>query len=194
MVGLAQSLPRARIVCLELNYSLILTDMISMNNDDTLIAKLISETYDSEADDKDLPNSFVDLRNYFEKRLNQVDFLSLSDYIGQNQLSAVEFIFQSNSMCYRLIMKDSILDFPSNWSIFKEIKSQDLIYVDQSLDQDFLLDIFAELNGEYGNIALLKEGSVLKMVFLPEHDSKEHIQWMRSYFEKKNQVSEKEAA
>jgi len=164
-----------------------------MSNDDTLISRLLSETY-TETDDHDQPNTFVDLRNYFEKKLNEVDFNSIASYLEHNSLKAIELSFQSNTLCYRLIMKDSILDFPSNWSIFKEIKSQDLIYIDSSLDQDFLLDIFAELNGEQANLALLKEESNVTMVFLPEEASKEHIRWMRSYFEKKNQVVEKEAA
>lgn len=164
-----------------------------MSNDDTLISRLLSETY-TESDDKDQPNTYVDLRHYFEKKLNEVDFNSIASYLEQNSLKAIKLSFQSNTFCYRLIMKDSILDFPSNWSIFKEIKSQDLIYVDSSLDQDFLLDLFAELNGEQANLALLKEESNVTMVFLPEEASKEHICWMRSYFEKKNQVVEKEAA
>ena len=164
-----------------------------MSEDDTLISKLISETY-TEADDKDQPNCFIDLRNYFEKRLNEVDFLSITDYLAQNNLSTVMLVYNSNNQCFRLCLKEAVLDFPSNWSIFKEIKSQDLIYVDQSLDQDYLLDIFSELNGTNDNIALVKEESQVKLIFLPEEVSKEHIQWMRSFFEKKNQEQVKEAA
>lgn len=165
-----------------------------MNEDDTLLSKLIAETY-TDSVDKDQPNSFVDLRNYFEKRLNEVDYKSLSDYLGQNSIDWVLMEYRLESKCYRLIMKGSLIDFPSNWSVFKEIKSQDIIYVDQSLDQDFLLDVFAELNGKHGNIALVKDEQVVKMVFLPEEVSKEHVQWMRNYFEKKNQeVVEKSAA
>ena len=165
-----------------------------MNEDDTLLSKLIAETY-TESTEKDQPNSFVDLRNYFEKRLNEVDYNSLTDYLGQNSIDWVLLEYRTESKCYRLIMKGSMMDFPSNWSIFKEIKSQDIIYVDQSLDQDFLLDVFAELNGKHGNIALVKDEQTMKMVFLPVEASKEHLQWMRNYFEKKNQeIVEKSAA
>jgi len=164
-----------------------------MSEDDTLISKLISETY-TEADDKDQPNSFIDLRIYFEKRLNEVDFLSISDYLSQNNLSTAILVYNPNNQCFRLCLKEAILDFPSNWSIFKEIKSQDLIYVDQSLDQDYLLDIFFELNGTNDNIALVKDEDLVKLIFLPEEVSKEHIQWMRSFFEKKNQEQFKDAA
>lgn len=164
-----------------------------MSNDDTLISQLISETY-TEASDKDQPNAVVDLRKYFERKLNEVEFLSIDDYLSQNDLSMSELMLQEQTQCYRLEFNESVLDFPVNWSIFKEIGAEDLVFVDQSLDQDFLLDIFSELTGQYSNLALVKENGSVKMVYLPEEASKEHIQWFRGYFEKKNQVAETEEA
>lgn len=169
-----------------------------MSNDDTLISKLISETY-NEAVEKDQPNAVFDLRNYFEKKLNEVDFLSINDYLSQHNLSMSNVVFQTQTQCYRLVLNESVMDFPSNWSIFKEIKSEDVVYVDQSLDQDFLLDIFSELNGTFFNLALVKDNTDVKLVYLPEEASKDHIQWFRGFFEKKNQEttpkdSQKEAA
>ncbi len=167
-----------------------------MNNDDTLISKLISETY-VEGAEKDQPNAVVDLRNYFERKLNEVDFNSMSDYLIQHDLKTSKLSFQAKSQCYRLVHNESILDFPSNWSIFKDIKSEEVIYVDQSLDQDFLLDIFSELTGEQANLALVKEDSEVKLIYLPEEASRDHVKWFRGFFEKKHQdrqVEEKEAA
>ena len=161
--------------------------MSYMSNDDTLISKLISETYNDSVE-KDQPNAVSDLRNYFEKKLNEVDFLSINDYLSQHNLSMSNVVFQTKTQCYRLVVKDSVMDFPSNWSIFKEIKSEDVVYVDQSLDQDFLLDIFSELNGNFFNLALVKENTDVKLVYLPEEASKDHIQWFRGFFEKKNQI------
>ncbi|MBC7711978.1 MAG: hypothetical protein H7177_01470 [Rhizobacter sp.] len=158
-----------------------------MSNDDTLISKLISETYTDNAD-KESPSAVSDLRNYFEKKLNEVDFLSINDYLAQHNLSMSNVVFQTATQCYRLEVKDSTLDFPSNWSIFKEIKSEDLVFVDQSLDQDFLLDIFSELNGSFFNLALVKDNAEVKLIYLPEEVSKDHIHWFRGFFEKKNQM------
>jgi len=160
------------------------------NNDDILISKLIEETCTETTIEKDQPNSFVDLRKYFEKRLNEVDFLSIADYLDQHHLSHQEISFQYQSKCYRLSFKQTILDFPSNWSVFKEIGKADLVYVDQSLDQDFLLDIFAELCGSHQNIVLVKENQEVQLVFLPEENSRDHVNWMRNYFDKKNSVTE----
>lgn len=166
-----------------------------MSNDDTLISKLISETY-TEGAEKDQPNAVVDLRNYFERKLNEVEFISMNDYLDQHGLKMSDLKLQSDSQCYRLIYNKSILDFPNNWSVFKDIKSEDVIFVDQSLDQDFLLDIFSEITGESTNLALVKENQDVKLIYLPEEDSKEHVKWFRGFFEKKNQeqITEEEAA
>lgn len=164
-----------------------------MNNDDTLISKLISETY-IDGSEKEQPSAVLDLRNYFERKLNEVEFISITDYLAQNELEMSELMLQEQTQCYRLTYNESVLDFPVNWSIFKEIGVEDLVYVDQSLDQDFLLDIFSEVTGGYKNLALIKEDGKVKMVYLPEEASKEHIQWFRGFFEKKNQEAGSEAA
>lgn len=164
-----------------------------MSNDDTFISKLLTETYTESHEDS--PNAVVDLRNYFERKLNEVDFNSINDYLGQHNLSMSNVVFQSKTQCYRLVLNESVLDFPSNWSIFKDIKNEDLVYVDQSLDQDFLLDIFSELNGAFFNLALVKDNKEVKLVYLPEEASKDHIQWFRGFFEKKNaEENQKDAA
>lgn len=164
-----------------------------MSNEDTLISKLIEETY-TESVEKDQPNTFVDLRKYFEKRLNEVDFNSIDDYLDQHHLTHQELSFQKRSSCYRLVFKQSTLDFPSNWSIFKDIGSSDLIYLDQSLDQDFLLDIFSELCGSFQNIALVRENEQVQLIFLTGENSHDHVKWMRNYFEKRNTVVEEKVA
>jgi hypothetical protein len=167
-----------------------------MSNDDTLISQLISETY-TETSDKEQPSPVIDLRNYFERKLNEVEFLSIGDYLAQNNLSMSDLMLQEQTQCYRLTYNKSVFDFPVNWSIFKEIGTEDIVFVDQSLDQDYLLDIFSEITGGYTNLALVKENSLVKIVYLPEDASKEHIQWFRGFFEKKNTaaiVEEKDAA
>ncbi len=160
-----------------------------MSTEDTLISKLIEETY-TESVEKDQPNTHVDLRMYFEKRLNEVDFGSISDYIDQNFLSHFQLVFINNIGCYRLTLKESVLDFPSNWSIFKDVSSSDLVYVDQSLDQDFLLDVMSELYGNIQSFILVRESDKVEMVLLSDEKSHEHIKWMRNYFEKKNNAVE----
>lgn len=163
------------------------------SNDDILISQLIEETC-TESVEKDQPNSIVDLRKYFEKRLNEVDFISIADYLNQHGLSHQMISYLPKSGCFRLSFGQSVIDFPSNWSIFKDIKTTDLIFVDQSLDQDFLLDIFAELCGCFQNIVLVKENQEVQLVFLSEESSRDHLKWMRNYFEKKNTDSGEKVA
>ena len=149
------------------------------NIDDTLISQ---------------PSDVLDLRNYFERKLNEVEFNSLTDYLTQNNLEMSELLLQDQTKCYRLIHNQSVLDFPSNWSIFKEIETKNLVYIDESLDQDFLLDIFSEVTGEYKNLALVKVDEEVKLIYVPEETSKEHLDRFRGFFEKKNQNTEQDAA
>jgi hypothetical protein len=155
-----------------------------MGNEDALISKLIEETY-NESVEKDETNSCTDLRKYYEKKLNQIEFISINDYLDQHHLCHQQLVLESFTGCYRLSFKETILDFPSNWSIFKTINNSDFVYVDQSFDQDFLLDIFSEICGSYQNIALIKENQEVQLVFLPDEESNEHVGWMKNYFEKK---------
>ena len=156
-----------------------------MSNEDTLISKLIDETY-LESIEKDEPNSCLDLRKYFEKRLNQVDFHSVQDYLEQNHLSHSELRYSKKTGCYRLSFKESILDFPSNWSVFKEIETTDCLYISQADDQDYLLDIFAEICGSFQEIILVKASNEVQLIFISAEESITHVDWLKNYFEKKN--------
>ena len=164
-----------------------------MKNEDTLISQLTSETYD-DGPEKEQPITVSDLRNYFERKINEVEFISITDYLVQNNLEMSELFLEDKSQCYRLIYNELVLDFPINWSIFNDISTSDLVYVDESLDQDFLLDIFSEITGEYKNLALVNLDGAIKLIYFPEETSNEHLEWFRGFFEKKNQTSNQSAA
>ncbi len=166
-----------------------------MSIEDTLISKLIEETCNSQADESEQLGPAVDLRSYFEKRLNQVEYNSLMDYLGQNQISFKGLVFQKETGCYQLSWNETVLDFPSNWSIFQNIQTSELIFVDRDVDSDFLLDIFAEVTGSFNNIAVAREEDVVSLVLLSETEYTEHSKWMIRYFSKKQETaSNKKAA
>lgn len=165
-----------------------------MNNEDTLMSKLLAETY--EESDTASSDNVIDLNRYFEKRLNEVDFISIDDYFRQQQINPFHLSFNPSSGCYRLHFENSILDFPSNWSIFKAISEKDVVSIDADNDEDFLLDIFAELSGHTQNLVLVREENIVQLVLLPIENSFDHIMWMQNYFAKKTieQSPKKEAA
>jgi hypothetical protein len=78
--------------------------------------------------------------------------------------------------------------------VFKDLRNKELVFIDQSLDQDFLLDIFSEITGSFSNLAMVNESENVRVIFLPEEASKDHVQWIRGYLEKKGQSEIKEAA
>ena len=158
-----------------------------MKNDDFLISQLISETYD-DAPQKEQPNDVIDLRNYFEKKLNEIEFLSIKEYLTQNGLVAQSVKYIEQIKCFRIILNNHIIDFPSNWSIFNDLTKGNLIFLESKNDQDYLLEIFSELRGIQSNLAILNHDSQISMVFLPEELSKVHLKWFRGFFEKVNQL------
>jgi hypothetical protein len=158
-----------------------------MSIEDTLISKLIEETCNSQADESEQMGPAIDLRSYFEKRLNQVEYNSLMDYLGQNKISFKNLTFQKETGCYQLSWNETVLDFPSNWSIFQNIQTSELIFVDREVDGDFLLDIFAEVTGSFNNIAVTREEGTVNLVLLSEADYSEHSKWMIGYFAKKQE-------
>ncbi|MBY0413861.1 MAG: hypothetical protein K2Q18_06835 [Bdellovibrionales bacterium] len=152
------------------------------------MSKLISETY-TEAPLAEEKAPVSDLRNYFEKKLNEVEFNSMSDYLTQHGLKVSAITLMEKTQCYRLIFNKSVLDFPKNWSVFKDIQSSDVIFIDQSLDEDFLLDVFSEVTGEYSHLAFVKDNQQVRLIYLPEEQSRDHVKWFRGYFDKKHHMS-----
>lgn len=150
---------------------------------DLLITKLIEETC-AETIIKNDSGSDVDLRKYFENRLNEVNFGSILDYLEQYNLNHLPLHYEAMTGCYRLNYNQSIIDFPSNWSIFKDIADSSFIYIDQDQDQDFLLDVFFEISGSFQNIALVNNNKKIVLIFLPEEKSSEHVNWIKNYFNK----------
>ena len=69
-----------------------------------------------------------------------------------------------------------------------------MIYVDQSRDEDYLLDIFAEIRGCSDNLLLVKERDEVQLIFLSEETSQDHVEWVKNYFEKKNVGSRERTA
>jgi hypothetical protein len=154
--------------------------------DKDLFMSQITEETCAEPGENSSSGKCTDFQQYFEKRLNQVEFNSLSDYLIQQSLNHHLLVFQAETGCYRLSIEDTILDFPSNWSIFEGIKAKEIIQVDYSMDNDFFMDIFSELFGGIQSIVLLKESQKVVMVFLENENFQDHLKWMLGYFEKRN--------
>lgn len=160
--------------------------------DDLFLNALLDETY-NESSSPDSLCDVHDLRFYFEKKLNEVDHLSLKDYLDQNKLKSSTLSLNLNTRCYRMKFDEHILDFPSNWSFFSEVAENEFIYIDEEVDQDMLLDIFAEMLKEEVNVLVLKDNDESVMIYLDRFDNKAHLEWARSYLEKQKNEQKKAA-
>lgn len=161
-----------------------------MKNDDLLISKLINETCKEESNVE--TSNVVNLAQYFEKRLNQVEHKSLNEYLKQHDIIHYRLEYMPFSRCYRLETENSLfLDFPSNWGPFSSITYSGCVQIDsQKNDDEFLCEILSEIVGEVNLLVITSESNSILLIPL-SCSGLEHAQWLNEYFEKKNQ---KEAA
>jgi len=166
-----------------------------MNMEDDLISKLIEETCKEEQEETPQEDGKVfELSNYFEKRINQVEFLSLEKYIVQQDLNSFELSYNQNNGCYRLTTNKMTLDFPSNWSLFHTLKINKLQWVNAHENTDFLCDIFSEVLGSCEAFALTNDNGKFNVTLFADGSANEHYEWMLNYFSKKEMDQVKKTA
>lgn len=154
-----------------------------MKNDELLISRLIEETCNEELKE-DLGKTF-NLSDYFERRVNEIEFLSLKKYLEQQELNSFQLSYLESIKCYRINMNNMRLDFPSNWSLFKNLKNTNLAWINKEEDNDFLCDIFSELTSGCEAFALINEANEFKLITFSDEEWKTHIEWINNYFENK---------
>lgn len=161
-----------------------------MSDHESLLKKITEETYQEDVSS----SSPISLVNYFEKRLNEVDYLSLKNYLVDENVLFLPLNFIESTKCYRINLNETIIDFPSNWSIFSKFAKDQLVYVNASADEDFLCEIFLSHVGEVKVIVLAGENHESHLIFLNSEKSEKHFEWINNYFAKKLELEEKKAS
>lgn len=161
--------------------------------EEDFITKLIEETCKEDAEET-LPTKVSELSDYFEKKVNQVEFLSLEKYLVQQDLQDFSLNFDGKTRCYRLIDGGTVLDFPSNWSIFENVGLKAVQLISNETDNDHLCDIFNEVFNGCEGFVLLNESGKCRIVLFKDSRFIEHYEWILSYFSKKELEIQKQAA
>lgn len=161
-----------------------------MSDRDLLLKQITEETYQ----DDSLNSSAISLVSYFEKRLNEVDYLSLKTYLANEEILFLPMTYNETTKCYRIILGRMEIDFPSNWSIFDKLESEQLVHVKASEDEDFLCEIFLSQVGEVRIIALAMDERESKIIFLSSDKSEKHLEWFENYFANKAELEYKKAS
>jgi hypothetical protein len=158
-------------------------------NDQELLMKLITEeTYQDDA----VQSSQGNLVSYFEKRLNEVDYHSLKNYLVDENILTFPLSYIPATGCYRLKIQQNEIDFPSNWSIFSKFSSDQLASIKSSDDEDFLCDIFLSVVGEVKIIVLACEEKESNIIFLNSDVSEKQLVWIENYFRKQSEQADEE--
>jgi hypothetical protein len=169
-----------------------------MKNDETLISKLIEETCQEENSEglntEPITKPMEDLSSYFERRVNQVEYLSLAKYIFDQSLTAIELKFNQSTKCFKMKIGNIELDFPSNWSVFSTISTTEVIYVNRENDTDFLCDILTEISAHCESFMLVNDKNEVNLITFNDYSGQLHLEWMKAYFEKRNLKIDKIAA
>jgi hypothetical protein len=158
-----------------------------MNSDDYLISKLIEETCkeDKEVLDESDSSKITELQSYFEKRVNQVEYISIDKYMIQQNLVVFKLKFLDTNKCFRLSAEKIILDFPSNWSVFQGFEFQKIQLIDYQNDKDLLCEVLSEVLGHCESIALVNDSGNYNMIVFKDISGKDHYEWFLNYFSKK---------
>jgi len=130
---------------------------------DHFISKLVDETL--EGIDPESPEIHqTELENYFENKLSNPNLDNPMDNFyrlaGENSLFYYLGYFENSNSCFRFSIGKSILDFPSNWSVFEMIRSkvreaQGEIFgveINKFLDHDKLIEVFQNFNQKCSRI------------------------------------------
>lgn len=161
-----------------------------MSDQDLLLKQITEETYQDDVS----TSSPISLVNYFEKRLNEVDFLSLKTYLSNEEVLFLPMSYKEATKCYRIAIGQSEIDFPSNWSIFSRLSSEQLVYLKASMDEDFLCEILSSIVGEVKIIVLATDENEPHLVFLSSEKSDKHLEWIENYFVRKIEQEQKKAS
>jgi hypothetical protein len=102
--------------------------MVRRTTDDLFINKLIEETY-SFSPDQDISKNPEDLSDYFEELSAQSNIQVHKEKIEEKiaGIIACPLLYSSETKLYRLNIKSNIIDIPSNWSKFSELRRSTLV-------------------------------------------------------------------
>ncbi|MCK6595499.1 MAG: hypothetical protein L6Q33_09890 [Bacteriovoracaceae bacterium] len=156
--------------------------------DDNFIDVLLNETCALE-DEKKVEQvevtNVVNLRDYFERKVNEVEYLNLHHYLTDNEIQFVTLALMPETNCYRMTLADQTFDFPKNWSVFEQLEK--VTYFQNEEDQDYLNDVFSELVGYSYQLAFINENNKSEMIFVPAADIHKCHEWFLAYTKKKDE-------
>ncbi len=157
--------------------------MTLTKRNDSFISALVEETYQS-LPESEVGRSPTDLFEYF-KRKGQEDAPVSNELISSSGLTCLPLLSIDKGNCYRLILKELVLDFPSNWSIFAEANNYGWGEVDRHGDHGHLLQVlspYLPTGTTKLAVALSRAGSHMVLM---NHDQELRLTNLKNAFVKK---------
>ena len=158
-------------------------------HDDSLIALLLEETYKTMSENSG-EFEYHQLERHFDKQNSQqvTKFEpTLDNFLSRQSLASYQFSYSPHIGCYRLILDDTILDFPGNWSLFAGFRKE--LKYSRPDDETLASILSTSLMGNNNFIIIGNFGNLSLYVF--EKNDEFSVQWLEKYFSKQDK---KEAA
>jgi hypothetical protein len=161
--------------------------MKSKPNDDWFIGKLLEETY-QHVPNEESSKSPSDLFDYFKNHSSQPKISSrdylLQSYFQSHGLVLAPLVYRNTSQCYRMQFDNLVFDFPSNWGIFKNLKSlasRDFVIVSKKEDSTSLASVLSEVVAYPADIVVITHSGE-KFLALTRESSEEDRDWLTNFF------------
>ena len=146
---------------------------IQTKSEDKFFNKLMDETFKGLGDD--FKNSSVPLRGIeknnliLKKSIEEIHHELVAECVPCFPLE-----FLKETLCFRVVMDEKILDFPHNWSIFQDLfesmsQNKDyMCWIDREDDNDFILKVLGEWVGKDLEAVILLSGPNPLLAIVPK--------------------------
>lgn len=158
------------------------------NNEDSLIAQLLEETYQTLPRHDD-PCRSPDLSKHFDEHHAEssgIEDPTLENFLTRQAQAMSTLEYFPRNGCYRLEVGNQKIDLPGNWGAFTKL-GRELTWVD--LSQDELGELLAPLFGGHHKVVLIGQFAHAHLAFFASEDEFS-LRWLEKYFA----VEKKEAA
>lgn len=158
------------------------------NNEDSLIAQLLEETYQS-LPRRDEAFRSPDLSKHFDEHYansSGIDDPTLENFLSRQAVLINELEYLPVNGCYRLCVGGQRIDLPGNWGAFSAL-GRELVCVDLSGGE--LANLLAPMFGGHTNVVLIGQFGRAHLAFFANEDEFS-LRWLEKFFS----TEKKEAA
>jgi len=163
--------------------------MAHEDDKDGFISLLLEETYNSLPGSPDSIKNNKELEDYFNGQTtatkNSEYFNKLENIVKKNKDNIFKLSYNESTKMFRTFLHDSVIDFPSNFSVFSTLHHCGLGRLHGDKDSDFLVRVLLPFDYERGGILTFTvENNSFLVLAKDSKRIEEYIKFLSEAFEK----------